>query len=98
MALARAFCHRPPLLFADEPTGNLDSATGARIIEPHDELNRDIGTTLVLVTHDPELAARPAGSSASPTAPSSRTGGGVTEPWAERGAVKAPLRPRDGVA
>ncbi len=58
VAVARAFSHRPRLLFADEPTGNLDAATGARIIELISELNRELGTTLVLVTHDPELAGR----------------------------------------
>jgi putative ABC transport system ATP-binding protein len=58
VALARAFIHRPTLLFADEPTGNLDAATGARVIELMTELNEEQGTTLVLVTHDPELATR----------------------------------------
>jgi putative ABC transport system ATP-binding protein len=58
VALARAFIHRPSILFADEPTGNLDAATGARIIELMMELNREVGTTLVLVTHDLDLAAR----------------------------------------
>jgi putative ABC transport system ATP-binding protein len=58
VALARAFIHRPKLLFADEPTGNLDAATGARIIDLMTGLNEEEGTTLVLVTHDPELAAR----------------------------------------
>jgi putative ABC transport system ATP-binding protein len=58
VALARAFCHRPHVLFADEPTGNLDGATGARVIELMSELNREVGTTLVLVTHDQTLAAR----------------------------------------
>jgi putative ABC transport system ATP-binding protein len=58
VALARAFCHRPRLLFADEPTGNLDAATGAAVIELMVEMNRESGTTLVLVTHDPELAGR----------------------------------------
>jgi putative ABC transport system ATP-binding protein len=57
VAVARAFSHRPRLLFADEPTGNLDAATGAKVIELLTELNRETGTTLVLVTHDPELAA-----------------------------------------
>jgi putative ABC transport system ATP-binding protein len=58
VAVARAFSHRPRLLFADEPTGNLDAATGARVIDLLTELNRETGTTLVLVTHDPDLAAR----------------------------------------
>jgi putative ABC transport system ATP-binding protein len=58
VAVARAFIHRPSILFADEPTGNLDAATGERVIELMMELNREIGTTLVLVTHDPDLASR----------------------------------------
>jgi putative ABC transport system ATP-binding protein len=58
VALARAFVHRPSLLFADEPTGNLDGANGAIVIGLLAELNRELGTTLVLVTHDQELAAR----------------------------------------
>jgi len=58
VALARAFSHRPRVLFADEPTGNLDAATGARVIELMSELNREVGTTLVLVTHDQSLAGR----------------------------------------
>jgi len=56
VALARAFMMRPPVILADEPTGNLDSATGARVMELLLELNRREGTTLVLVTHDPSLA------------------------------------------
>ncbi len=58
VALARAFSIRPKLLFADEPTGNLDAATGASVIDLMVELNRESGATLVLVTHDPDLAGR----------------------------------------
>lgn len=58
VAVARAFATEPKLLFADEPTGNLDSATGAQVIELLFRMNRDRGTTLVLVTHDEVLAAR----------------------------------------
>jgi putative ABC transport system ATP-binding protein len=58
VALARAFCHRPRILFADEPTGNLDAANGATVIDLMTELNRELGTTLVLVTHDHDLARR----------------------------------------
>ena len=58
VALARAFAPSPRLLFADEPTGSLDAATGARVIELLFELNREAGATLVLVTHDSELAGR----------------------------------------
>jgi putative ABC transport system ATP-binding protein len=58
VALARAFIHRPRLLFADEPTGNLDAETSAPIVEMLFRLNREAGTSLVLVTHDPGLAAR----------------------------------------
>jgi putative ABC transport system ATP-binding protein len=56
VAVARAFAHRPKILFADEPTGNLDAANGANVISLLGELNRELGTTLVLVTHDAELA------------------------------------------
>jgi len=58
VAIARAFASRPAVLFADEPTGNLDTTTGARIIDLLFDLNREFGTTLVLVTHDTRLAAR----------------------------------------
>ena len=58
VALARGFSIRPKVLFADEPTGNLDARTGATIIDLMVELNHDLGTTLVLVTHDLDLADR----------------------------------------
>jgi putative ABC transport system ATP-binding protein len=58
VALARAFVNAPRVLFADEPTGNLDQGTGARIIELIEQLNRESGTTVILVTHDEALASR----------------------------------------
>lgn len=57
VAVARAFACRPPILLADEPTGNLDTSTGQQVIELIMALHRDAGTTLVLVTHDQQLAA-----------------------------------------
>jgi putative ABC transport system ATP-binding protein len=58
VALARAFIVEPPIVMADEPTGNLDSANGRMVLDLLLERNRKAGTTLVLVTHDPEIASR----------------------------------------
>ncbi len=58
VGLARAFIHRPKILFADEPTGNLDAETGASVADLLFDLNREANTTLVLVTHDIDLARR----------------------------------------
>ena len=58
VAVARAFACRPPYLFADEPTGNLDSTTGSQVISLLLDLHRDYGMTLILVTHDHDLASR----------------------------------------
>jgi putative ABC transport system ATP-binding protein len=58
VALARACARRPPILLADEPTGNLDSANGRHVMELLLALHRDAGTTLILVTHEPRLASR----------------------------------------
>jgi len=57
VALARAFIVEPPIVMADEPTGNLDSINGQRVLDLLLSRNRDSGTTLVLVTHDPQVAA-----------------------------------------
>lgn len=58
VALARAFSNSPTILFADEPTGNLDAETGEKVIELLFELNKELGTTLIIVTHDMELAQK----------------------------------------
>ncbi|HEV2412188.1 MAG TPA: ABC transporter ATP-binding protein [Candidatus Saccharimonadales bacterium] len=58
LAIARAIVNEPKIIFADEPTGNLDSATGAKVVNLLFELNKQIGSTLFVVTHDHELAAR----------------------------------------
>jgi putative ABC transport system ATP-binding protein len=58
LAIARAIVHKPKLIFADEPTGNLDSQTGEKVIRLLFELNKTLGSTLVIVTHDHELANR----------------------------------------
>lgn len=58
VALARAFSNQPSILFADEPTGNLDAETSERVVQLLFGLNKEIGTTLVLVTHNPDLAAQ----------------------------------------
>lgn len=58
VAIARAFSNKPSILFADEPTGNLDEETGAKVVKLLFELNRETGTTLVMVTHDLELAEK----------------------------------------
>jgi len=58
VAIARAFANRPRVLLADEPTGNLDATTGARVIELLESLNADAGSTIILVTHDAEIATR----------------------------------------
>ena len=58
MSLARAFLNRPSILFADEPTGNLDADTSGKIVNLIFDLNKQAGTTLILVTHDLDLASK----------------------------------------
>lgn len=58
VAIARAIVHRPPILLADEPTGNLDSATAAEIIALMDQIHKELATTVIMVTHDQETASR----------------------------------------
>ena len=60
MAIARAIVNEPDLILADEPTGNLDTASGAQIVELLESLHRDAGATLIVVTHDPDLGRRAA--------------------------------------
>lgn len=79
VCIARAFSNQPKILFADEPTGNLDHDNAAGIVDLIFELNRSAGTTLVLVTHDPELARR--------TRRTLRLKGGRVENWEERAAL-----------
>ena len=55
MAIARAIVHRPPLLLADEPTGNLDRATAVEVVSLLDKVHRELGATVVMVTHDEEM-------------------------------------------
>ena len=91
VALARAFSGRPRLLFADEPTGNLDAETGERVEALLFDLNREAGTALVVVTHDPELAARC-------EQVVSLRGGRVVEGASERPPALAPLSTPDSLA
>ena len=79
VCIARAFSNQPKILFADEPTGNLDYDNASGIVDLIFELNRSAGTTLVLVTHDPELARR--------TRRTLRLKGGRVENWEERAAL-----------
>ncbi|MBA4139651.1 MAG: ABC transporter, partial [Segetibacter sp.] len=58
VSLARAFSNQPQILFADEPTGNLDAETSEKIVKLIFDLNKEAGTTLILVTHDHELASK----------------------------------------
>lgn len=89
VALARAFINKPDILFADEPTGNLDAETGEQVVELLFKLNEDAGTTLVLVTHDLDLAnmtnrvIRLRGGRIVSDAPGSRSGGFAAESLTE---------------
>jgi putative ABC transport system ATP-binding protein len=58
VAIARALANNPPLLLADEPTGNLDSESGAMVMQALEQIRNEVGTTVVIVTHDPHLASR----------------------------------------
>ncbi len=89
VALARAFANEPRILFADEPTGNLDRKTGQHVVELIEELNHEQKTTLVLVTHDLDLAAR------AHRTISLEDGRVISD---ERGAVSAPAPSEEGPA
>ena len=98
VAIARAFANQPRVLFADEPTGNLDATTGIRVIELLETLNRESGSTVVLVSHDPQLAARATrilrladGRVVSDSAPSVSAAGAATVAATAPGGTAAPI-------